>query len=141
MKTVKGWIDRRLVDVTGETTNMRINGTDDYRGDYPIADADRNRDAPPPTATDAPPPSNVWRASYFDNRNLQGQPVVVQEATTINFIWGANPPVAQLPADSFSARFERVVDFNEGFYRFSINADDGVRFWIDGKFVLDEWHG
>ena len=66
---------------------------------------------------------------------------MVQEATTINFIWGANPPVAPLPADSFSARFERVVDFNDGFYRFSINADDGVRFWIDGKLVLDEWHG
>lgn len=140
-ETVKGWIDRRLVEVTGETATLPITEPTIIvvitPSPIPTATATR----PPPTATAALPPSNVWRASYFDNRNLQGQPVVVQEAAAINFIWGANPPVAQVPADSFSARFERVVDFNDGYYRFSINADDGVRFWIDGKLALDEWHG
>lgn len=140
-ETVKGWIDRRLVDVTGETTTLPINEPTIIVVITPSPTPTATATRPPPTATVAPPPSNVWRASYFDNRNLQGQPVVVQEATTINFLWGANPPIAPLPADNFSARFERVVDFNDGFYRFSINADDGVRFWIDGKLVLDEWHG
>ena len=138
---VTGWIDRRLVDVTGETANLPITEPTIVvvvtPSPAPTATATRLS----PTATAAPPPSDVWRASYFDNRNLQGTPMVIQTATAINFTWGANPPVAPLPADGFSARFERVVEFNDGFYRFSINADDGVRFWIDGKLALDEWHG
>ena len=138
-----GWIDRRLVDLNGDVTTLPITEPTiivvitPTPTTTPTATATRVA----PTATPAPPPSAVWRASYFGNRDLQGVPVTVQEVAAINFSWAANPPVAQLPADNFSARFERLVNFNEGFYRFSVSADDGVRFWIDNELLIDEWHG
>lgn len=141
--TNSGWIDRRLVDLNGDVTTLPITEPTiivvitPTPTTTPTATATRVA----PTVTPAPPPSAVWRASYFGNRDLQGIPVTVQEVAAINFSWAANPPVAQLPADNFSARFERLVNFNEGFYRFSVSADDGVRFWIDNELVIDEWHG
>lgn len=141
--TVGGWLDRRLVDLNGDVTTLPITEPTIIVVITPTLTPTPT--ATPtrvvPTATPAPPPSSVWRASYFNNRNLQGTPVVVQEVAAINFSWSANPPLAQLPADNFSARFERLVNFNDGYYRFSVSADDGVRFWIDNELVIDEWHG
>ena len=140
---VGGWIDRRLVDLNGDVTTLTITEPTIIVVITPTATTTPTATATRvvPTATPVPPPSAVWRASYFNNRNLQGTPVVVQEVAAINFSWSTNPPVAELPADNFSARFERVVNFNDGFYRFSVSVDDGVRFWIDNELLIDEWHG
>jgi uncharacterized protein YraI len=140
-ETVGGWIDRRLVDLTGDVNVLPITEPTIIVVITPTPTATPTATRLPPTATPAPLPSAAWRASYFANRNLEGVPDVTQEVAAINFTWGANPPVAQLPADNFSARFERIVNFNEGFYRFSVSADDGVRFWIDEELLLNEWHG
>jgi hypothetical protein len=32
------------------------------------------------------------------------------------------------------------VTFQPGVYRFHVRADDGVRAYVDGQRVLDEWH-
>ncbi len=42
--------------------------------------------------------------------------------------------------DDFSARWSRQVDFDTGVYRFRARADDGIRFFLDGNLVLNEWH-
>jgi uncharacterized protein YraI len=139
--TVRGWIDRRLVDVSGDSTAVPVTEPTIIVVITPSPSPTMTPTQLPPTATPAPPPSSAWRASYFNNRTLQGVPVAVQEVAAINFNWAANPPVAQLSADSFSARFERIVNFNDGFYRFFFSADDGVRFWIDEELLIDEWHG
>lgn len=142
-ENVGGWIDRRLVDLNGDVTVLPITEPTIIvvitPTPTPTLTATATRVVP--TATPAPPPSAVWRASYFNNRNLQGIPVAVQEVSAINFSWSTNPPIAQLPADNFSARFERLVNFTDGFYRFSVSVDDGVRFWIDNELLIDEWHG
>lgn len=140
-ETMHGWIDRRLVDVAGDVARLPITEPTIIVVVTPSPTPTAPPTRLPPTATPAPPPSFVWRASYYNNRDLQGEPAVVQEVAAINFGWGVNPPVAQLAADNFSARFERVVNFTDGFYRFSLSADDGVRFWIDNELLLNEWHG
>ncbi len=139
--TVRGWIDRRLVTVTGDTTALPITEPTIIVVVTPTMTPTVTATPVPPTATPAPPPVLAWRATFFNNRDLQGTPAAVQEVPAINFTWGANPPLAQLSADNFSARFERTLNFTEGFYRFSLSADDGVRFWIDDELLLDEWHG
>lgn len=139
--TVQGWIDWRLVNVNGDVTTLPITEPTIIVVITPSPTVTPTPTRVPPTATPAPPPAETWRVSYFDNRNLQGTAVVVQETAAINFNWAAGPPVATLPADNFSARFERLVNFNDGFYRFSLSADDGVRFWIDNELLVDEWHG
>jgi hypothetical protein len=81
-----------------------------------------------------------WKGEYFSNRNLAGVPVLVRNDASINFNWGAGAPAAALPADNFSVRWTRRLEYGAGHYRFTIEADDGVRLWIDGILVIDRWH-
>ncbi len=82
---------------------------------------------------------SYWRGSYFDNRGLSGDPVLVRDDRKIAFDWKQGSPDDSLAADNFSARWERKLKFDAGTYRFHMTADDGVRLWIDGTKVLDEW--
>jgi len=91
-----------------------------------------------PTAT--PTPVEGWRGEYYDNRNLAGGPVLVRTDGTLNFDWGTVAPVAGVPADGFSARWTRTLNFRDGTYRFSARSDDGVRVWLDGELIIDQWH-
>jgi len=94
-----------------------------------------------PCAVSVPP--DRWRGEYFPNRDLSGSPVLVRDegASSLDFAWGAGAPdgACGVPADGFSTRFTRTVDFPSGLYRFSVSADDGVRLWVGSTFVLDEW--
>ena len=58
---------------------------------------------------------------------------------SVSFVWGA-APAAGLPADGFSTRWTRALSFEGGTYRFHVTADDGVRVWLDGVLVIDQWH-
>lgn len=94
--------------------------------------------APTPTAT---PPVVItdWQGEYFDNRNLQGDPVVVRNDPAINFDWGTNPPAAGMPSDNWSARWTITRDAPGGTYRFSVWVDDGVRVYVDDTLIIDGW--
>lgn len=81
----------------------------------------------------------TWRGEYYPNRWLAGAPVVVRDDPAINFDWGAGSPHPYLPADGFSARWTRVVYFEGGRYRFTAQSDDGIRLFVDGALVIDEW--
>ena len=85
-------------------------------------------------------PITDWRGEYFNNINLNDVPVLVRNDREINFNWNNDSPAAQINADYFSARWTRKVSFNDGLYRFSVRADDGVRVWINGQPVIDQWH-
>ena len=90
-------------------------------------------------AAPAPDPA-LWRAEYFGNRDLQGRPaVVLNEDGPINHDWGANGPGYDLPAEDFSARYTRMVDFACGRYRFNVHADDGVRVTVGKQAIVDSW--
>ena len=124
----EGWIYRNLTD---------------FAGSAPVVPA-----PPVPTAapvpTVVPPPTTVpsitgWRGEYYANRDLNGGPAVVRGDDYINFNWGNGAPVSGLPADNFSVRWTRRLWFDEGTYRFYATSDDGVRIWIDGQIVLDQW--
>ncbi len=58
----------------------------------------------------------------------------------INFNWGSGSPDDRIPDDNFSVRWTRTVDFRSGLYRLTARADDGIRVWVDGDRVIDEWH-
>ena len=81
-----------------------------------------------------------WKGEYFSNRNLAGVPVLVRNDASINFDWGYGAPAAGLPNDDFGVRWTRRLQYGAGHYRFTIQADDGVRLWIDGILVIDRWH-
>jgi alpha-D-xyloside xylohydrolase len=90
-------------------------------------------------------------ASYFQGMAFE-KPIAQRKDAAIDFDWdhvkregvGANPrtdPIPGLTMDRFSARWEGSVQTDRaGTYRFHLTADDGMRMWIDGKLVVDDWH-
>lgn len=94
---------------------------------------------PQPTAT--PPVSfSGWRGEYFNNRDMQGNPVAVRDDARIDFDWTGQSPIEGVPADNFSARWTVSREVTApGTYRFSIWVDDGVRMWIDDQLIIDDW--
>ncbi len=84
---------------------------------------------------------NQWYAQYWGNISEWWDPIVqVNEGTgALDHQWGFNSPGYGLPVDRFSARYQRQVNFGCGTYIFHIQADDGVRFAVDGQVLLDKW--
>lgn len=87
------------------------------------------------------PVDNGWFGSYYNNRDLGGNPVLQRYDPAINFAWGNGSPDAAVNADEFSVRWLRRMQLDGGVYRISASADDGVRIWINDDLVLDGWQG
>jgi hypothetical protein len=77
--------------------------------------------------------------TYFSDDSL-GNAVLTRIDPTINFNWADASPDASIDADHFSARWTGQVQakFSED-YTFIVNADDGVRLWVNGNLVIDQW--
>ena len=80
-----------------------------------------------------------WRGEYYANPDLAGSPVLVRDDQAVDFDWGLGAPAPNLPADNFSARWRRRIALDRGRYRFWALADDGIRAWVDGLLVIDQW--
>ena len=81
-----------------------------------------------------------FSAHYYNNMTLSGSPALSRMDQTINFFWGTGSPDPKIQADHFSARWMRTAFFSEGVYQFTVAADDGVRLFLDGQLVIDQWH-
>ncbi|MCB0195037.1 MAG: hypothetical protein KDJ65_24020 [Anaerolineae bacterium] len=80
-----------------------------------------------------------WKGDYWSNADLIGDVALTRNDPVINFNWGFSSPDSALPADNFSTRWSRTVNFSPGLYRFTAEFDDGLRFYVDGSLVLNEW--
>ena len=93
--------------------------------------------------TAVPVPASALRnlkAEFFANRNLEGAAVVTRADEAVNFNWGMSPPAPGVPADDFSARWTgQLVPAVSGKYRFGATADDGLRVYLDGKLIAEDW--
>jgi len=95
------------------------------------------QDTPTPEPTGIP--VAVWLGAYYDNPELAGDPVFLRNDPVIDFQWGDLAPVAGIPADGFSVRWEGRWEFDEGGFRVNAYSDDGVRVWVDGVLLIDQW--
>jgi hypothetical protein len=84
-------------------------------------------------------PPESWTSEYYDNRWLQGEPRLTRHDVEINFGWGYGSPAPGIPNDGFSVRWIRTANFREGLYRFTTTTDDGVRLWVNGHLLIDQW--
>jgi hypothetical protein len=130
----RGWVSRAYVIA------------DDLRA-VPVVAAPQLPPTAVPTATTTPlaAPTTAataavgWVGEYFDNISLSGSPVLVRTDPAVDFGWGDQGPGSGLPTEFFSVRWTQTAYFAEGTYYFTVTADDGVRFWVDGSLQLDEW--
>jgi len=93
-------------------------------------------EAEPPQA----PATDMWYGEFFDNEALVGAPVATHHTPYIGFEWLGDRPLPGVPHDHFSVRWTKRVDLETDHYQFCAMSDDGVRIWVDGRLVLDEWH-
>jgi len=96
-----------------------------------------------------PIPGNAWNMNAWMNKYLAGyanwEGTVIWDdgnCPYIYFNWGSDgPDFPDYPEhdDEFSVRLWRNVYFPGGEYDFKVDADDGVKVFVDGQIVLDRW--
>ncbi|QIK60426.1 hypothetical protein G7050_11555 [Dysgonomonas sp. HDW5A] len=60
--------------------------------------------------------------------------------STIDFNWVRNSPDPRIRVDHFTGEWTGYISPNyTEEYTFTAKADDGVRVWIDGKLIIDQW--
>ncbi len=80
-----------------------------------------------------------WTGAYFPNRDLSGTPAFVRIDPAIVFNWGPNSPGPSIGVQNWSARWDGVQFLNAGVYRLTVRVDDGVRVFVNGQLVINEW--
>ena len=82
-------------------------------------------------------------AQYFNDPGTGahfGTLVLTRVDSTINFNWGTASPAAGVKADNFSVRWSGTVEAPvSGSYRFSTVSDEGIRVWVNGQLVINNW--
>jgi len=83
----------------------------------------------------------AWTACYFTNvnRDVSGKPTLCRFEPSIAVNWGKGSPDPLITPDLFAASWTSTQNFQAGVYRFFALVDDGVRVYLDGKTVIDEW--
>jgi hypothetical protein len=90
-------------------------------------------------------PESRWLGAYYNNPNLDGNPVLTNKDDGDGFIdlyypTGASPVPNIINTENYSIRWTRTVTLTTtGTYRFSVTGDDGVRLYIDGQVKINEW--
>jgi len=85
-------------------------------------------------------PTGSWFAQFYNNRYLEGSPRFTRNDDKIDFDWGTGSPDSRVGSDNFSVRWTRRVTFERGWYKFTVETDDGVRLYIGDTKLIDEWN-
>ena len=82
-----------------------------------------------------------FKSEYFSNISLEGNPVLTRTESRLENSWQEGEKIAdKLTANNFSARYSTTFKpTTTGSITFELNADDGYRFIINGKNVIDAW--
>ena len=94
---------------------------------------------PTPVPTQPPTTGGPWTALYYNSKDLSGAPVETRVDSKIHFDWGTGSPGSAVNSDGFSALWTAVNSFEAATYKFTATADDGVRVYVDGVLIIDNW--
>lgn len=79
-------------------------------------------------------------ARYFPGNSLAGMAIVRAEPQ-VDFNWGVGSPDPSIPHASFSAQWSTVLEAPDTqSYTLHVLANDGVRLWLDGQLLIDDWN-
>ncbi|HEX5053702.1 MAG TPA: right-handed parallel beta-helix repeat-containing protein [Planctomycetota bacterium] len=78
-------------------------------------------------------PPRDWQAV------LRSPPLDTMQLDGIRFRWGGGRPSDKVPPEHFATVATTEMELPAGRYEVRTISDDGVRLWIDGKVVIDNW--
>lgn len=78
------------------------------------------------------------QAEYYSGTSFNNK--VLTRTEGVNFNWATSAPDASVGADTFSVRWTGQIQaqYSENYTFYSV-SDDGVRVWVDGKLIIDNW--
>ena len=95
------------------------------------------------TVTVNPAPATGLTAKYYNdpgNGTHFATLKLTRVDSTVNFNWGSGSPATGVTADNFSVRWTgRVQAPVSGTFRFTTVSDDGIRLWVNGVQVINNW--
>ena len=76
---------------------------------------------------------------YYDDINFSDR-FLFRTDSNVNFNWGSGSPATGMGADTFSVRWTGQIEarYNET-YTFRTTSDDGVRLWVNGELIIDQF--
>jgi uncharacterized protein YraI len=93
--------------------------------------------------------ASTWQASYYYGVTPSGNPAYTQEEprgqNPLDYNWSTGSPNSTalgpnvLGNDYWSARWEGNFTFDDGNFTFRTNVDDGIRLYLDGLLVINQW--
>jgi hypothetical protein len=79
------------------------------------------------------------RGVYYDDAFLIA-PIFARTDSVVNFDWGNASPDPAIAPETFSVRWTGEVQAPAtGTFTFYTVTDDGVRLWVDGQLLVDDW--
>jgi uncharacterized repeat protein (TIGR03806 family) len=77
----------------------------------------------------------------FTNISFSTPATLVRTDAVVNFNWSTNGPDPSIGQTNFTASWTGSVQaqYNET-YTFMVVADDGVRLWVNGQLLVDDWN-
>lgn len=79
------------------------------------------------------------QGTYYDNKDFTS-PKLTRLDPTIGFNWGTGSPDPLIGKDTFSVRWMgQLQAVKAGNYTLRTFSDDGVRLWINGALVINNW--
>jgi len=112
-------------------------------GGVPIATGGTPPPPPPPTCSAVQGTGTGLHGDYFSGKTLSTL-LLSRTDATVNFDWGTGSPASAVPVDGFSVRWTGQVSPRfTGPVTFYTQSDDGVRLWVNGQTIVDNWtdHG
>ncbi|SNR30961.1 glycoside hydrolase family 3 N-terminal domain-containing protein [Flavobacterium sp. ov086] len=82
---------------------------------------------------------NGLKGEYFNNRNVEGNPVLTRIDNQLEFDWPWSPGDG-VTDDDFSIRWTGYIQSEKSFDGWlGLSSDDGIRMWVDDQLVIDNW--
>lgn len=81
-----------------------------------------------------------FKAEYFKNKTLSGQPEVVRTEPSVNYDWGYGAPLEGFPEDGFSVRWTATyIPETDAQLKIHLGGDDGYRLFVNDKKLTGDW--
>jgi len=90
-----------------------------------------------PVAVEKKRYSSPVKATYYNGRELKGEPIATAQYNSLNIALYHTSPEKGVPVYDFSARFETELTFDRD-VELIVRSDDGATVWIDGEKVLED---